>query len=1012
MSPPVAMTDADDLPPIDPALVEAKAELLAKISGVRRQVGYHNPFLLDRPDLIWLVLEGAVDLYAVPVRDGEVIGVGQHVCRVPAGELVFSPGRVPAGGALVATDEGAELTLRAVAVMGTELFEARRADLEDGDLDLIVVDWLDRWIAHMAEVALPGAGARAADLLEAEPGQDVPEGRILGPQPEDVIWVQSNSGRLRLMGLPALEFGRNDPPVPIARQLWVETVEQVILSPAYTPTAVFRGSAWEGLAQFHRMVLIALALRLSRVADSGSGRLEARRDASRRRFEGALGRIGRLLDPPGAPAFGAAEDGATPLVMAVDLVARATGIDPTTRGARPRGQRVIDVAQSLRLRCRRITLSGAWWQAPGAAFVAFVGEPGTDEQIGRGHEQGRPVAVLPDGRRRWRLVDPAQDPPGSTGRLVTAAIADGLTGEGWMLYRPFPARRMSVSEVWRFGLKGLEDDVSTVVTTGLLAGLIGLLTPIASGALFSTVIPRADVVTHLWVVLALLGGALGILTFALVRGIALLRIQANMDSAVQSAVWDRLLALPAPFFRRYSGGDLADRANSVSAIRELLTGSALQVGLDAVFSVASLALLFWYSWKLAIVALGVVLVQVLVTALLLRRQLPDQRALMSLGGRIEGLVFQLLTGLSKIRISASEPRAFSRWAGAFAEKKRLTYRVRLNSALQASLAEFFPVAAMLVIYMGVAVLLVGGPGADAFGIGDFMAFTAAFAQFSTALASLITTAGVLLAVVPLYERVAPLLQEEPEVTPDRADPGDITGRIEFSRLTFHYDPDAPPVLSDLSLTIEAGGYVAFVGESGSGKSTLLRLLLGFEQPQAGGVYFDGMDLAGLDLTAVRRQFGVVLQNGRLMAGSIFDNIVGSWPLTHDDAWAAARLAGLEDDIRALPMGMHTMLSEGGSALSGGQRQRLMIARALVHRPRILILDEATSALDNRTQAIVNESISKLNMTRIVVAHRLSTIQDAHRIHVMKNGRLIEQGDYRSLMDMDGEFAALARRQLL
>ncbi|MFD0390663.1 hypothetical protein ACFQ4K_27125 [Tistrella bauzanensis] len=341
MSPPVAMTDADDLPPIDPALVEAKAELLAKISGVRRQVGYHNPFLLDRPDLIWLVLEGAVDLYAVPVRDGEVIGVGQHVCRVPAGELVFSPGRVPAGGALVATDEGAELTLRAVAVMGTELFEARRADLEDGDLDLIVVDWLDRWIAHMAEVALPGAGARAADLLEAEPGQDVPEGRILGPQPEDVIWVQSNSGRLRLMGLPALEFGRNDPPVPIARQLWVETVEQVILSPAYTPTAVFRGSAWEGLAQFHRMVLIALALRLSRVADSGSGRLEARRDASRRRFEGALGRIGRLLDPPGAPAFGAAEDGATPLVMAVDLVARATGIDPTTgrTAARPEGDR-------------------------------------------------------------------------------------------------------------------------------------------------------------------------------------------------------------------------------------------------------------------------------------------------------------------------------------------------------------------------------------------------------------------------------------------------------------------------------------------------------------------------------------------------------------------------------------------------------------------------------------------------------------------------------------------------
>ncbi|WP_372027494.1 NHLP bacteriocin export ABC transporter permease/ATPase subunit [Tistrella mobilis] len=1000
-----ASSESAGLPAIDPELVEAKAELLARIDGVRRQVGYHNPFLLDRPDLIWLVLEGAVDLYAVPVRDGEVIGVGIHVGRVPAGELVFSPGLVPSAGALVAAEEGADLALRAVAVMGTELFEAKRADVAEGDFDLIVVDWLDRWIGHMAGLAVPGAGARAAELLEAEPGQGVPAGRVLGPQPEDVIWVQCNSGRVRLMGLPELEYGRNDPPIPVARHLWVETAEDAILSPAYTPTVLFRDMAWEALDAFHHMVLTATARRLAEAAEQDGGRLETRRDASRRRFETSLGRIGRLLDRHGQREAAGLAEGAGPLIAAVDRVARETGIDPASRGAKPRGRRVLDIAQSLRLRCRRVTLTGDWWRRPGAPLVAFIGETGAGER-------GRPVALLPAADGRWRLVDPETDGPAGPGRPVTRAEVDSLSGEGWMLYRPFPAKPMSVGEVWRFGLYGLKGDVRTIMTCGLLAALTGLLTPIASGALFSNVIPRADLQTHLWVVLALLAGAVGILTFAVVRGIALLRLQATMDSSVQSAVWDRLLALPAPFFRRFTGGDLADRANSVSAIRELLTGSALQVGLDALFSLVSLALLFWYSAKLALVALGVLLVQVLVTGILLRIQLPDQRALLSLGGRIEGLVFQLLTGLSKLRVSAAEPRAFARWAEEFSVRKRLTYRVRLNAAAQAALAQLFPVLGTLAVYLSVATLLTGPDGRPEFGIGPFMAFTAAFGQLTMAMTSLVATAGTVLAIVPLYERVTPILTEMPEITPDRAHPGEITGRIEFSHVTFAYAPDAPPVLEDLSLTIESGGYIAFVGESGSGKSTLLRLLLGFELPQSGGVYFDGMDQAGLDLTALRRQIGVVLQNGRLMSGSIFDNIVGSWPLTQDDAWAAARLAGLDEDIRALPMGMHTVLSEGGGTLSGGQRQRLMIARALVHRPRILVLDEATSALDNRTQAIVNDSISKLNMTRIVVAHRLSTIQDAHQIYVMKSGRLVEQGDYRSLMALDGEFAALARRQLL
>jgi ATP-binding cassette subfamily C protein len=215
----------------------------------------------------------------------------------------------------------------------------------------------------------------------------------------------------------------------------------------------------------------------------------------------------------------------------------------------------------------------------------------------------------------------------------------------------------------------------------------------------------------------------------------------------------------------------------------------------------------------------------------------------------------------------------------------------------------------------------------------------------------------------------------------------------------------------VSLQCRPGEFVALVGPSGSGKSTLLRLLLGFEAPEAGAIRYDRRDLAALDARAVRRQIGTMLQNGRLLAGDIFTNIVGASTLTLEDAWAAARLAGLDEDIRQLPMGMHTVLSDGASTLSGGQRQRLLIARAIVHKPRLLFFDEATSALDNRTQEIVGESLERLAVTRLVIAHRLSTIQKADRIYVLERGRIVESGTYRELMQRRGVFAALARRQL-
>ena len=233
----------------------------------------------------------------------------------------------------------------------------------------------------------------------------------------------------------------------------------------------------------------------------------------------------------------------------------------------------------------------------------------------------------------------------------------------------------------------------------------------------------------------------------------------------------------------------------------------------------------------------------------------------------------------------------------------------------------------------------------------------------------------------------------------------------MNHASFRYSSDSPLVLRDVSFTIRPGEFVAFTGTSGSGKSTLIRLLLGFEQPLSGAIYYDGQDFAGLDLQEVRKQMGVVLQSGKLLAGDLLTNIVGNSPLTVEDAWDAARVSGMEEDIKALPMGMYTMVAEGGKTLSGGQRQRLMIARAVVNRPRILLLDEATSALDNRTQDIVSQALEGMRATRIVVAHRLSTIINADRIFVLDQGVIAESGTYNELLQKNGIFAELAKRQI-
>jgi ABC-type bacteriocin/lantibiotic exporter with double-glycine peptidase domain len=427
-----------------------------------------------------------------------------------------------------------------------------------------------------------------------------------------------------------------------------------------------------------------------------------------------------------------------------------------------------------------------------------------------------------------------------------------------------------------------------------------------------------------------------------------------------------------------------------------------------VFCWVSVGLMLYYDFRLGLVGFVLTLIRALLIMATSAIRLYYETRHFDLQGKISGFVLQLISGIGKLRVAAATVRALAVWSRQFAIQKQYFVASQNVANALGILEVSFPTVATLVIF-ATAVFAKSPLLID---IGGFFAFFAAFGQSMASVGSWAAGVSEALTAIPHLTRLRPLISGVAEVSEDRKPPGKLSGAVEFSRLTFRYAPSGPPVLDNVSFRIAPGEYVAIVGPSGSGKSSLFRLLLGFERPESGVVFLDGKAIDTLDIGAVRRQFGVVLQNAKLATGSLYENICGGVQLPLEQAWEAARLAGLDGDIERMPMGMHTMVAEGVNTLSGGQRQRIMIARAIARQPRILLFDEATSSLDNQSQAIVSASLGNLNVTRIVIAHRLSTVRHADRIIVLVDGKVVQTGTYAELSNTPGMFASFAQRQLL
>lgn len=916
---------------------------------------------LEGPGVLWLVVDGAMDLFAV---DAGGRGRRHFVGRIDKGTLLPGPPDGPQHTVVGRPLPGC--VLRRI-----EFRELVRPDHAHG--------YGDQW------------------SYQGEPWPHQGDAEVLGPL-ESAFAEGIGRGLRTLFEPPVDGSGMACEPTEDGIQ-WLPVAPGSVQygAPFDGETAwhlVIDGALWQRMVNQQTRMMLALDRWIERLerehedrAAAGLQAGEAARDQANQALlasiagsaETAPGRVGAGDDATLAACRRVAEAAGITISESADLGSPDERLNPVER-----------IALNSGFRTRVIRLSGDWWRE------------NTGPVVGHRAASGAPVALLWR-RGRYEAVDP------TTGRrtAIRAKNAHQFGSRAVMFYRPLPERPVSLGQLLRFSLGGTAPDLRNLTAGGLVAVGLGSVVPIATGQVLGVHVPNAENNLIVLTCLAIMAAATVSAAFLLLQNIAILRVEGRIEATLQPAVWDRLLRLPARFFAERSTGELAGAAMGVSAIRRVLSGISSVVVHAGMVGTVNLVLLLWYSPPLALIAVAMLAVIASVFLGLGLWQLRWQSRLIEHTNKLSNRAFQTLRGLPKLRVAAAESFAYAAWAREFAVGRELQGRVgRIGNLITVFNAVSLPFSMLLMF------TLLAGPARGALSTSGFLTFVTALTMMLTAATqatgALISAASV----IPIFRLLKPVLDEVPEIRRGQAQPGPLSGAIEVRSLSFRYADTGPLVLDNVSFQVQPGEFVAVVGASGCGKSTLLRLLIGFEEPASGSVLYDGQDLAVLDQAAVRRQCGVVLQNAQPLAGSILECICGTETFSLEEAWEAAEMAGLAEDIRRMPMGLHTVIADGGGTVSGGQRQRLMIAQALIRRPRVLFLDEATSALDNDTQRIVMESTRKLQATRIVIAHRLSTITDADRVIVMSGGRVIQQGPPADLLtDPTGPFHDLLRRQI-
>lgn len=943
----------------------------------------------DQVGTAWQVESGTIEVFGTRFEGGNPAGHRRHLFTIPAGHTLFGfhPSTEEfAFGMLVVASETSEI--RRIPTGSLSLSEDAQGKLRD-----III-----WSEHVGRY-LAGGAPKTGSGTQATPGiVEIPEFESIESLAGHGYCLRVLDGQINLGDgtdllidhacgwviwpdhIPAITGGS-------PAQIEIQGIDSLIADTQLVNEAI------DGLQD-------CLIRHLAWQSEADEARELARRKQAlsleRQQTAAALSELTGVLNPQ--QVFAARD---SDLLTVLEVLGQEIGFevsppiasDDVERASHP----LEPIARSSRLRWREITLTPGWWRRDSGPLLGFLGE-----------DQRQPVALLP-ARNAYDVVhaNGKREPLSDT-------LRSQLCIDACMIYRPLSRQVTNVFQLLLFTARGQLRDMVLIILSGTAATLLGMLVPWTVGILFDTAIPEGDRRMLYEIAALLLVAALAGTVFSFVQAMASLRLGIRREMAAQAATWDRVLQLSPSFFRSYSSGDLQTRVNAVSDINRELGVATLRPLVSGILALLNFGLLWHYSPDLAVIAfwIGIIVMIITICSSYVIQRLSFR--LIEMAGAFHGMVIELIGSVPKLRLTGSEYRAFSHWASRYTPQLKLEMTIdKLADAVALFHIALSPVATGLLFWVSTSLVIDLEPGGEnKMTMGTFIAFNTAFVLYLSGWSAISNTIVSIIDTMVKAKRVKPILEGELEVGVESVDPGRLSGHIALDSILFRYHEDGPPVLDDVSVEIRPGELVAIVGHSGSGKSTLLRLLLGFDRPQQGRVLYDGKDLAGLDVIAVRRQIGTVLQNGRLNSGSIYENIANHVQITHSEAWEAAADAGLAGDIEKMPMGIHTVVAEGGTNLSGGQRQRLLIARALATRPKMVFFDEATSALDNRTQSIVTEALDRRHVTRVVIAHRLSTIRNADRLIVLDQGRVAQHGTFAELSTAPGIFRELISRQLV
>ncbi len=946
------------------------------VKGEKHEFSSNHKLSLHEKGALWFLSKGSVNLFAIKGKEGK----RTLITTITSPSPLF---------AFPKDNENYEIF--AITEQDSQIWKVSIKEIESYlDQDR---SYMNAWINQLATFHKKEICTETNLFLIAPDKARLAAGETLSlkraithEEKKKINWITIEKGELNFLGHPSVRLPKG--PFPLTYDAWLKSSSQTLVHAADSV------EDWKkGLYLYHQLLIDYLHARVELDSKEQKIQAEQRKEREDELVDESLRDIVSVLNPM-RKAEKISDSGARTLFKAC----QAIGDFLTTPFHMPQDiqqlqdieQLISKITETSEVRYRQVSLKGKWWKKDSGALLGFFGP------------QKKPVALIPKRSGYYDMFDPETN----SRHRVKKENAKELSLTGYYFYSSLPKEIKSGKEIIHFFLKHNRKEFFPLVFYGIIAAILALFPPYATEKLINLVIPDANY-SLLWQLsISLFIAALASSAFLYFRSLLGARLEGRSSEQLALALWDRLLKLPVSFFRRYSTGNLILRVMSTEWMRSLISGKTIRALFSGLFSIFYLIAMFFYAPTLTFIAIGFIVLSFFITLICAYFYGKLQQAYYAIDADTNAFIVQIISSVGKLRTAGAEKNAFSKWSHLFAQFKKVDLHAQNIRSLITTMNYILPFIMYLAIFSHV---MWSG---EKYSLGAYLAFNTAFITFYIAMTDLSNTVLEMTPVIPLWNRCKVIIKEPLEEQVKAHHPGTLKGEIHIDEVSFKYEDSETPLLKRIVLKANPKELIGIVGPSGCGKSTLIRLLLGFERPNSGAIFYDGKDLASFTLQDFRKQLGVVLQEEGIISGSIYNNLVCGGTYKPEDIERALEISGFVEDVASFPMGLHTYLPMGGTTLSGGQRQRLLIARAILPKPKILLLDEATSALDNRNQEKVIKSIDQLDVTRIVIAHRLSTIKNADRIYVMQQGEIVQNGSYEELASQTGLFKEILDRQSL